>query len=811
LPVIASGQMQLPTPASFAQPNLSKLSVSKDEGSTVPGWKHENQGWLEPGSDPENNLGVPLLRHLISDQKQFWKTPISFRAKDLRWVAPFSGFTAALIAGDSWFSKQVPDEPSQLKRSLNISNYGAYSLIGLGGASFLFGHLQHNDHLQEAGLLSGEAAINSTAVAYLLKESTRRQRPIEGNGNGDFFRGGTSFPSEHSAIAWSVASVWAHEYPGILSQIAAYGLATAVTATRVTAKQHFPSDVLVGSALGWYFGRQVFRAHHDPELGGGAWGNFLEESADRPRSASYMASPYVPVDSWIYPAFERLAALGYVPTVFLSQRPWTRIECARILADLAGQLSEDTPVQLAEGYRQLAQEFALESARLNGAPNLGLELNSVYARVTNIAGRPLRDGYHFGQTTTNDFGRPYGRGTNLISGASASAAAGPFAFYVRGEYQQAPATPSAPQSVLQAIADADFTLPVSNATLQAKRFDLLEGSISLNLHDVQLSFGKQSQWMGSGESGPFLLSNNAEPILMFKIDTVSPITIPLFSRILGTAKSEFFLGHLSGHQFEYNSPHLIGPGDITPQPYMHGTKLSFKPTANFEFGMGFTAQFAGPGLPFTWTNFARTFYAHTTTGLNPAKRISEADFIYRVPHLRKWLTVYMDSLVVDEYSPIGSTRPSISPGIYIPQLPKLPQFEIRAEGIKESLATEFPPGFVYYGVDRFRSGYTNENLLMANWIGRAGHGGQGWLTYHFSLRNIIQLGYRHQEVSRDFIKGGRLIDYSAKADVMLSPNMHFAGYLQYEQWTFPVLSTTRQSNLLASIQMTFEPHWGLHK
>ena len=48
-------------------------------------------------------------------------------------------------------------------------------------------------------------------------------------------------------------------------------------------------------------------------------------------SVSNMASTYVPLDSWVYPAFDRLAALGYVQTDFVGLRPWTRMECARLL------------------------------------------------------------------------------------------------------------------------------------------------------------------------------------------------------------------------------------------------------------------------------------------------------------------------------------------------------------------------------------------------------------------------------------------------------------------------------------------------
>jgi membrane-associated phospholipid phosphatase len=45
-------------------------------------------------------------------------------------------------------------------------------------------------------------------------------------------------------------------------QIAAYGLATAVSIARFTGHKHYLSDVLAGSALGWGVGRYVYGAHH---------------------------------------------------------------------------------------------------------------------------------------------------------------------------------------------------------------------------------------------------------------------------------------------------------------------------------------------------------------------------------------------------------------------------------------------------------------------------------------------------------------------------------------------------------------------
>lgn len=291
--------------------------------------------FLEPGADPDNKLFLFFFRHIADDQRQFWTSPKELRKPDaLKRFLPFAGFTGALVAGDRWIAKQVPT--SQVQRSQSISNYAVYSLVGAAAGSYAFGHLSHNDHLRETGFLSGEAALNSTLTTYSFKEATLRQRPYEGKGNGSFFQGGTSFPSEHAAIAWSVASIVAHEYPGPLTKLMAYGLASTVTLTRVTGKQHFPSDVVVGSALGWYLGRQIYRARHDPELGGAAWGDLRDDTEKAPRPPDRMGSPYVPLDSWVYPALERLIAFGYIETAFIGLKPWTRIECAQ-LVEQAGE------------------------------------------------------------------------------------------------------------------------------------------------------------------------------------------------------------------------------------------------------------------------------------------------------------------------------------------------------------------------------------------------------------------------------------------------------------------------------------------
>lgn len=768
----------------------------------------------DPGDDPQNRLIVPFAQHLMTDQEKFWNTPLRLRAKDLEWIGPLAGATAAFVASDSWLSKQIPS--NLVQKSKTASAFAAYSLVSLSAGSFLWGRLRGDDHLSESGLLSGEAALNATATAYLLKEAFRRERPYEGAEHGTFFQGGGSFPSEHAAAAWSVASVWAHEYPGTLSQTLAYGLASAVTLTRVTSKEHFASDALVGSLLGWYFAREVYRAHHDVDLGGAAWGSPFDYDVPKPapgerRRSEDMGSPYMPIDSWIYPAFDRLIALDFIQSAYVGLRPWTRIECARLLgeAEEQEQGKNDSRIRdLGKTLAALAEEFAPETRLLDGASNQGVILDSVYARTTSIAGSPLRDGYHFGQSIVNDYGRPYGQGFNAVAGFTTHAEAGPFSASLQGEFQHAPAVASEPLPVLEATAAADSTLPLNNGVGEISRLRLLEGAVGLTFNGIELSFGRQGLWLGPGRSGPFLFSNNSEPMTMLRIDSVSPYEVPLLSNLLGPLRSEFFLGRLSGQAWEFSPPQLYGP-NLASQPFLHGTKFSFHPTANLEFGMGFTAQFGGTGNPFTWNSFLKTFYSHSgTSSVNPAKRLSEFDFSYRLPGLRNWVQIYTDSMVIDEFSPIGSTRPAINPGVYFPQLPKLDllKIDLRLEGITDDLnvPAHFGPG-AFYTDARYRSGYTNNGNLIGSWVGRQGRGEQAWLTYHFAPRKSLEFGYRHNNVDKVFLQGGTLRDLTLRADWEFSRKFDASAIVQQENWQFPVLSPARNSDVVASFQFTFFP------
>ena len=219
-----------------------------------------------PKSSPTPSLERKFLKNILRDQRAIWTSPLHLQKEDAKWLAPLGLSTAALIATDRRTADALDDNRTRLNVSHAVSYIGSgYGAGSIAGAFYLIGRATHNARARETGLLGGEALIDSGIVAFVIKHATQRPRPRAGKDRGDFFHGGLSFPSGHTIAAWSLATVVANEYKdNRLVQISAYGLAAAVSVSRYTGRNHFLSDVLVGSAIGYGIGRYVYRTHHDP-------------------------------------------------------------------------------------------------------------------------------------------------------------------------------------------------------------------------------------------------------------------------------------------------------------------------------------------------------------------------------------------------------------------------------------------------------------------------------------------------------------------------------------------------------------------
>jgi hypothetical protein len=537
------------------------------------------------------------------------------------------------------------------------------------------------------------------------------------------------------------------------------------------------------------------------------------------------------VDSWIYPAVLRLYSLGYVDAPYLNLRPWTRASLTNMLdvtADMIADEEKSPGEDEAEGiYDSLKRELRDEMRNDCPVRKGSARVESTYTAVRGIGGTPLRDSYHLGSTIVNDYGRPYSNGLNTYTGASGYASAGRFVLYARGEFQSAPSTAGYSSTLAAKLAVMDSTTyyftpecwaggpsctllpPKKQATIaagpiaSAARGRFLEAYVSAQLLNHVISFGKQDYWQSPAVGGAMSYSNNAENLYSFRINRIEPLSIPLLSRITGPFRYEFLIGPLKGHTYPID-------------PWVHVEKVSLRPTVNLEFGFERTVVWGGKGHePVNLKSFARSFFSLTApeagvknSPRDPGARFGAFDFSYRLPFVRKWLTLYSDSEVHDDVSPIDAPRRAAwRPGLYLSHVPRLPKLDVRAEAAWTDPPVQQSSGgqFMYWEVIQ-RQAYTNSGQMFGDWVGREGKGAQGWITYHLSGNEWIQLGARNHKAAIDFIPGGTTInDFNVQVVKRIKKDIEIKGNLTIEHWKAPIYLAGPQTVTAATVQVTWFP------
>lgn len=541
-----------------------------------------------------------------------------------------------------------------------------------------------------------------------------------------------------------------------------------------------------------------------------------------------LGSTYIPVDSIIYPMALRLYSMGYLDTAFIAMRPWTRRSLLHALQKSADDISYDANPEAQAIFARLQDYLSDENPGGDEKRGAVYGIQSAYTRVMAIGGPVLRDSYHLGQSVYNDYGRPYSTGFNNVTGFSSVNEYGRFSLYVRGEFQHAPAYSGYNLNLASQLSYIDqiftfappnepqATIPYGN-TGSVNTFALLEANLAYHWWGHEISIGKSDSWLGPGMGGGMAWSDNAQDIYSFRINRVEPMNIPLLSKVLGPLRYDFMVGSLKGH----TSPN---------EPWVHSEVFSFKPTKNFDFSFQRTVIWGGHGHgcvdpatnvvtpcnePITLHTFLKSFFSLSDTTNtekysrdDPGARYSAFTFSYRLPFLRKYVTLYTDSIAHDDVTPISAPRrAAYRPGVYISQLPHLPKVDLRFEAASTDTSTLRSQGgqFNYFETIQ-RQGYTNKGFIMGDWIGREAKGGNAWLTYHISSDEWVQLEYMNKKTPKDFIPMGTTQN---QFTVDVVKNIHRAvqlnAWMQYERWKAPIWKTGQQNDVVVAAQIKFFP------
>jgi hypothetical protein len=147
---------------------------------------------------------------------------------------------------------------------------------------------------------------------------------------------------------------------------------------------------------------------------------------------------------------------------------------------------------------------------------------------------------------------------------------------------------------------------------------------------------------------------------------------------------------------------------------------------------------------------------------------------------------------------------------------------VRAEAVSTDppVSTSNLGGFMYIEAIQ-RQGYTNKGQLFGDWIGREDKGGQGWITYHLSGNEWIQVGVRNQKAAKDFIPGSTsqyipgtttliqggttLNDINFQVVKRIGKDFEVNGNFAFEHWKAPIYLPGQQTVTTTTIKLTWFP------
>lgn len=148
---------------------------------------------------------------------------------------------------------------------LNITNEFGNKMLILPASAALFGSslLTKNTKFQDAAFTSLQSVLMTSLTVGAGKFLFARDRPIKNDGPYDFdfvSTGQTSFPSGHTARAFSFITPWIMYYPSPLTY-SLFALPASTAIARIAEGKHWLSDVAAGAVIGFSMGYYLSKRH----------------------------------------------------------------------------------------------------------------------------------------------------------------------------------------------------------------------------------------------------------------------------------------------------------------------------------------------------------------------------------------------------------------------------------------------------------------------------------------------------------------------------------------------------------------------
>jgi membrane-associated phospholipid phosphatase len=166
-----------------------------------------------------------------------------------------------------WLQEERSAHTDRVARFAKPFGDGRYT-IPVMAALYCGGHLFGSERAKRTALMGVESFVITGIFTEAIKHISHKHRPASGDlenilwdGPG-LTRANLSFPSGHAASAFAVATVVATQYrETVIVPPLAYGAAAMCAYSRLNDNAHWMSDVLLGSAIGYFTAKAVTGLH----------------------------------------------------------------------------------------------------------------------------------------------------------------------------------------------------------------------------------------------------------------------------------------------------------------------------------------------------------------------------------------------------------------------------------------------------------------------------------------------------------------------------------------------------------------------
>ncbi len=225
----------------------------------------QNTLFAATSSDDEDKLNKEFLLNFGDDFVDVLASPKNWKGRDFLSLSAILGAGLLIYSFDQdirqWAENPRSSSTPGVFKTTGYLGNGIF-LLGLVTALYVSGEVSDNNSLRKTALLSLESLLTTGIIVRGLKSVIGRARPWTGESSQSFHPFATkarfaSFPSGHASVAFAIATVIADQTKKEFIDILAYSLATMAALSRVHLDKHWASDILVGSAIGYFVAKKI--------------------------------------------------------------------------------------------------------------------------------------------------------------------------------------------------------------------------------------------------------------------------------------------------------------------------------------------------------------------------------------------------------------------------------------------------------------------------------------------------------------------------------------------------------------------------